>query len=94
MTLKMVGVEKFFLSNGLDCIPKEQWKFCVKYMEKIQDGNFTMEIVWVKVSKIVINAWNDSNMEVKDLRADSAFVRYLRSHRNTCDSGCVLHSPT
>jgi hypothetical protein len=28
------------------------------------------------------------------LRADSAFVRYLRSHRNTCDSGCVLHSPT
>jgi hypothetical protein len=62
----MVVAEKL-VSSTLDNISKEQWKFCVQYGKKIQDGDFTMEIVRVKImDKIIINFRNDNDVEVNN----------------------------
>jgi hypothetical protein len=60
----MVGI-KHLLNSALEAFSKKWWESCVQHVEKIQDEDFTKEIMWAYVMDKIINLQDSSVSEDK-----------------------------
>jgi hypothetical protein len=87
------GIEQL-LNSALDAFSKKWWQSCVQHAEKMQDEDFTKEIMWAYVMDKIINRMEVSQRMKAKMKSGSAVARFLRSLGNTYQLYSVLHDPS